>query len=185
MEDRQIIELFKERSEQAISELSKKYGLLCRSVAFGILKDERDAEECANDAFFGVWNTIPPFEPENLQTYVLKLIRNQAIKRYEANTAMKRNSIYDVALDELEDCFPDASSVEDEVEAKEVARAINRFLETLDKQDRIMFIRRYWKAETVESLAAELNRTNHYISVRLSRIRERLKKYLKKEGIFL
>ena len=185
MDDSKIIELFKERSEQAIIELSNKYGKLCESVAGAILPDPADVEECVNDAYLGVWNTIPPKEPEYLPGYVCKVVRNLAVKKLRFNSARKRNAFFDVSLDELEDCFPTAGSVEDEAEAKDAADAVNRFLSTLGKDDRTMFIRRYWNADTVEALARDYGKTKHNINARLSRIKKELKKYLSKEGIML
>ena len=185
MDDSKIIELFTERSEQAIIELSNKYGRLCESVAGSILPDPEDVEECVNDAYLGVWNTIPPKNPEYLPGYVCKIVRNLAVKKLRYNSAGKRNAIYDVSLDELEECFPTAGSVEDEMEAKAVAGAVNRFLSMLSKDDRIMFVRRYWNADTIEVLAADFGKSKHYISAKLSRIRKSLKKYLSKEGITL
>lgn len=101
LDDRKIIELFFERSEQAIIELSNKYGSVCSKVAFNILNNKQDTEECVNDAYLGTWNTIPPQNPNPLLSYVCRIVRNLAIKKYHTNTATKRNSIYDVALDEL------------------------------------------------------------------------------------
>ncbi|MBP5254110.1 MAG: sigma-70 family RNA polymerase sigma factor [Clostridia bacterium] len=184
MDDRKIIELFFERSEQAIIELSNKYGAICSKVANHILNNRLDAEECVNDAYLGVWNTIPPQRPDPLLSYVCRIVRNLALKKYHENTAQKRNSIYDVALDEIADCIPAPFSVEDEIMAKEVAGIINGFLETLDRQSRIMFIRRYWHADSIEELAALFHRSRHYISVRLSRTRKALKQHLEKEGVF-
>ena len=152
MDDSKIIDLFYERSEQAIIELSQKYGSVCTKVANNILNDVRDTEECVNDAYLGAWNTIPPQRPNPLLSYVCRIVRNLAIKKYHANTAAKRNSIYDVALDELENCFPASTSVEDEFNAGEVARSIDRFLETLDKENRIMFVRRYWHSDSIADL---------------------------------
>ena len=183
MDDKNIIELFYERSEQAITELSKKYGLLCKKVADNILNNHLDAEECVNDAYLAVWNTIPPQNPDSLVSYVCRIVRNQAIKKYHENTALKRNSIYDTSLDELEEVLPSSASVEGELEAKEVSAMIDRFLETLDKQSRIMFIRRYWYSDSIEEIAKAFKTSKHYISVRLSRIRKALKKYLVKEGV--
>lgn len=102
MDDSKIIELFYERSEQAIIELSKKYGTVCTKIAFNILNNTQDTEECVNDAYLGTWNTIPPQNPNPLLSYVCRIVQNLAIKKYHTNTAAKRNSIYDVALDELE-----------------------------------------------------------------------------------
>lgn len=152
LDDSKIIDLFYERSEQAIIELSQKYGSVCTKVANNILNDVRDTEECVNDAYLGAWNTIPPQRPNPLLSYVCRIVRNLAIKKYHANTAAKRNSIYDVALDELENCFPASTSVEDEFNAGEVARSIDRFLETLDKENRIMFVRRYWHSDSIADL---------------------------------
>lgn len=185
MDDSKIIELFYERSEQAIIELSNKYGRICRRAAENILNDRRDSEECVNDAFLAVWNTVPPQRPDPLLSYVCRIVRNLALKKYHGNTAKKRNSIYDVALDEIADCIPSSFSVEDEVAAKEVAGLIDSFLETLDSQSRILFVRRYWYADPIEDLAALVHKSRHYVSVRLSRIRNDLKKYLEKEGVSL
>ncbi|MBQ6172913.1 MAG: sigma-70 family RNA polymerase sigma factor [Clostridia bacterium] len=147
MDDSKIIELFFERSEQAIIELSNKYGAIFSKVADNILNNRRDAEECVNDAYLGVWNTIPPQRPDPLLSYVCRIVRNLALKKYHENTAQKRNSYYDAALDEIEDCIPSSFSVENQIMAKEVAGVIDGFLETLDQQSRIMFIRRYWHAD--------------------------------------
>lgn len=183
MEDSKIIKLFFDRSEEAITELSEKYGKVCKSVAENILNNHRDSEECVNDAFLAVWNTIPPQHPEHLLSYVCRIVRNLAVKKFHANTAQKRNSIYDVALDEIKECFPSSVSVEDEIEAIEVSRAIDRFLESMDKQNRILFVRRYFYSDSVEELAELFRTSKHNISVRLSRIRKNLKKNLIKEGV--
>ena len=185
MDDRKIIELFFERSEQAIMELSNQYGPACAKVAWNILNNKQDAEECVNDAYLGVWNTIPPQNPNPLVSYVCRIVRNLAIKRYHANTAAKRNSVYDVALEELENCFPSSASVECEFNAIETARMIDAFLETLDPKNRILFVRRYWYSDSMDDLAKLLNTSKHNISVRLSRTREKLKKHLMKEGVTL
>ena len=183
LEDSKIIELFFDRSEEAITELSKKYGQVCKSVAENILNNQLDSEECVNDAFLAVWNTIPPQKPEHLLSYVCRIVRNLAIKKYHANTAQKRNSIYDVALDEIKECFPSSVSVEDEIESVEFSKEIDRFLESMDKQSRILFVRRYYYSDSIEDLAGLFRTSKHNISVRLSRIRKNLKKYLIKEGV--
>ena len=183
LDDSKIIELFYERSEQAIIELSQKYGSVCKKVANNILNDVRDSEECVNDAYLGAWNTIPPQKPNPLLSYVCRIVRNLAIKRYHANTAVKRNSIYDVALDELDNCVPTSDSVEDDFNANVVAKSIDRFLATLDKANRVMFVRRYWYSDSITDLAKIFHTSNHNISVRLSRTREKLKKHLIQEGV--
>ena len=183
LRDSEIIELFCRRSEQAIIELSKKYGSVCTKIAGNILKDVRDTEECVSDAYLGVWNTIPPQNPNPLLSYVCRIVRNLAVKKYHVNTAVKRNSVYDTALDELEDCIPASDSVEDEFGADELALVIDSFLETLDKENRIMFVRRYWHSASIAELAELFQISNHNISVRLARTREKLKKFLIKRGV--
>lgn len=185
MDDSRIIELFFARSEQAITELSHKYGAVCRRVAENILNDRLDAEECLNDAYLAVWNAIPPQRPDPLLSYVCRIVRNQALKRYQWNTAQKRCSVYDAALEEIAECVPSAVSVEQAVEAGEAARAVNRFLETLDRESRILFVRRCWHADSIGELAELFHLSEHAVSVRLSRIRKALRKRLEEEGIFL
>jgi RNA polymerase sigma-70 factor (ECF subfamily) len=185
LEDKKIVDLFFERSEQGIAELSEKYGPLLNRIAENILGSRQDAEECVNDTYLAVWNTVPPKRPDPLVSYVCRIVRNLALKKYHANTAKKRNSTYDVALEEIADCFPAAASVEEALEAKETAALINAFLETLDEAGRVLFVRRWWYSESIEALAALFQTSRHNVSVRLSRIRKALKKYLEKEGVSL
>lgn len=185
LDDSKIIELFCERKEQAIVELSNKYGRVCKKVASNILNDIRDTEECVNDAYLGAWNSIPPQEPNPLLSYICRIVRNLAINRYHANSAVKRNSIYDISLEELDDCFPLSFSMESELEAAEIAQLINQFLGTLEKENRIMFVRRYWHSDSIEDIARFFGISKHNVSVRLSRTREKLRKYLIKEGVYL
>lgn len=185
MDDSRIIDLFYERSEQAIAELSQKYGSTCMMVANNILNNLRDAEECVNDAYLGTWNTIPPQNPNPLLSYVCRIVRNLAIKKYHSNTAAKRNSIYDVALDELDNCFPAQASVESEFDSDEVGRSLDRFLRSLDQGERVLFLRRYWFSDSISDLAQLFHTSNHNVSVRLSRTREKLRKHLSQEGVYL
>ena len=183
LDDRKITELFFERSEQAVIELSKKYEKLLSKIAFNILGNRRDSEECVNDAYLGVWNTIPPQTPNPLLSYVCRIVRNLAVKKYHANTAAKRNSFYDVALDELEPCFPSDFSVEEEFNARETARLIDDFLAELDSDSRVMFVRRYWYSDSLDEIAKLFGISKHNVSVRLFRIREKLKSHLQKEEL--
>lgn len=185
MDDRQIIALFFERSEQAITELANKYGSLCTKISFNILRSKEDAEECVNDAYLGAWNTIPQQNPNPLLSYICKIVRNLSIKKYHANTAKKRNSFYDIALDELEPCFPSANSIEEICNEKELTRLLNQFLASLDQQSRVMFVRRYFFADSISEIAVMFQISNHNATVRLSRIRNRLKLFLQKEGIYV
>lgn len=183
LEDSKIIELFHCRSEEAIDELSQKYGKLCRSIAKNILNNELDSEECVNDTWLGVWNTIPPKRPNPLISYVCRIVRNLSVKRYHNNTALKRNSYYYVALHELSECIPSAVSVESACESKDLAIAINGFLKGLNKENRILFVRRYFYSDSIEDLALLFDISCHNVSVRLSRIRKKLAEHLIKEGI--
>lgn len=183
LEDSQIIELFFERSEQAIVELSEKYGNVCNSVSRNILKNELDAEECVNDAYLAAWNTIPPQEPNPLLSYLCRIVRNLSLKKYYSNTAVKRNNYYDTTLDELVECIASNTTIENEIFAKELSQQLNSFLATLRQKDRVMFVRRYWYCDSVSEIASYFQMSSNAVSVRLLRIRERLRKYLKKEGI--
>ena len=183
MTDEEILDLFFERSEQAISELAKKHAAAVGAVALHILGDREDAEECVNDTWLAAWNSIPPQRPAPLRTYVCRIARNLATKRYHANAAEKRDSRYDLALDELAECVPDSSGVEDAVAARELAAAISRFLDTLSYEDRFVFMRRYWYADSLPEIAKMAGMGYGAAAVRLHRVREKLKKYLLKEGV--
>ena len=182
MDDRQIIDLFYERSEQAIAELSKKYGDLCFKIAINILNDPQDAEECVNDAYLGTWNNIPPQNPDPLRTYVCRIVRNLALKKRRANTALKRGSQLEVSLAELENCIPD-NSFDEHLSAKELTAQLNAFLSTLHRDDRVMFLKRYWFAEPLSEIAKTFGITEHNASVRLGRIRKKLHQYLKEVSL--
>ena len=182
MEDQTIIALFQSRSEQAITELSNKYGKLCGRVANNILHNFLDAEECVNDTWLGVWDSVPPQQPDPLMTYECGITRNLALKKYHASIAQKRNSTYDVALDELEACLALPDTVETELSARELAELLNRFLKKLDQESRVIFLRRYWYADSISAIASRLRMQDNRVSVRLHRIRKRLREDLRKEG---
>ena len=185
MTDAEIINLFFERSEQAIEELAKKHGSAVASVARNILGNSQDTEECVNDTYLGTWNTIPPHKPSPLRTFVCKIARNLATKKYHSNTADKRNSQYDLALDELEEVLSDSDRVDRAYEAQELKEAINDFLATLSYSDRFIFMRRYWYSDPVQDIAKMAHSTNNSVAVRLFRIREKLRLYLEKEGLLV
>lgn len=177
MEDEKIIELFFARSEQALKELDTKYGKVCHTLSFGILNDRMDAEECVNDAYLGAWNAIPPARPNPLLAYLCKIVRNLSLKRYYRNTAAKRNSAYEIAMQELEPCLPAPDSVEAELEAKELARILARFLDTLTVENRVIFLRRYWFSDSIREIAQRMGLTEKAVSVRLTRTRQKLRQY--------
>ncbi len=183
MDDSRIVELFFERSEQAISALSERHGAFLSSVARNILDDEQDVEECLNDAYLGLWNAIPPTRPESLRGFACRILRNCAVKRFRANRAAKRYSGYDLALEEIENAFSAAFSPEEALTAQETGALINAFLARQDKMDRILFVRRYYLGEAPAQIAQALDLKSHGVSVRLHRIRERLRAFLWKEGV--
>ena len=149
------------------------------------MKNDFDAEECVNDTYLAAWNTIPPQKPDPLRAYIFRIVRNISIAKYHANTAVKRNSFYDTALEELENCLSECITVEQEVSASELSEKINCFLDTIDKKSRIMFVRRYWYSDSISDIAESFKISSNNVSVRLSRIRNKLKKYLKNEGFEL
>ncbi len=181
MEDRKIIQLLLSRSENALPLLAGQYGKRLRSMALNILGSIRDAEEVVNDTYFAVWNAIPPQEPDPLCAFVYRVGRNTALKKQRDRDAQKRNSRYDVSLEELESCLSGVS-LEDEFDARLLGRAIDRFLDTIPKDNRALFLRRYWFGDSVRDLALHFAMTENAVSARLSRIRGQLKAYLIKEG---
>ena len=183
LKDHEIIDLFFERSEQAITELIIKYGAAIRNVASNILKNVQDVEECTNDTYLQVWNRIPPARPKYLGAYSCRIVRNISLNRYYTNTAQKRNSHYDVALEELEETIPSLSTVETEYDAKELTRYLNQFLKQLSREARYLFLRRYWYGDSVTQIANALETKPHAVSVRLFRLRQKLQNYLQKEGM--
>lgn len=185
IDDEKIIEMFFERSEQGIRELDIKYGKVFLDLSCHIVGSRQDAEECVNDAYLGTWNAIPPAKPNPLLTYVCKIVRNISLKIYWKKEAAKRSSHYTIALEEIEACIADQKTVEDEMESKELARIIEDFLDTLTIENRIIFMRRYWFADSYKDIAEFVGLTEKNISVRLTRIREKMKQYLIEREVFI
>ena len=183
MEDKQIIKLLFARAEEALRLLKKRYGNTLHRIATNILGNHHDAEETTNDTYLAVWNAIPPKEPDPLAPYVYRTGRNMALKRLEYLSAEKRNNRYDLSLDELGAYLPD-NNTEHAFVAKEIADSINCFLEKNNAQNRYIFIRRYWYGDSVENISKEINMKSGAVSVRLSRIRTKLKEHLIKEGYY-
>ena len=181
MEDERIVALFFERSELAIRALDDKYGALCRAVAFNILADAQDAEECVSDAYLGAWNAIPPARPDPLRAYIIKIVRNLSVKAYRTKRAVKRSG-YTVALEELDECIADKKTVEDTVEAAELGGIIERFLDTLSAKERVIFMRRYAFADSYAEIAVRLCISESSARVIEHRTRTWLKQQLAKEG---
>ena len=180
--DEEIISLFFARSQKAVQALDDKYGALCRQVSDHIVSDSRDAEECVNDAYLCVWNTVPPEKPLYLRAFLCKIVRNLSLKRWEHQRAAKRGICAALPLEELDDCFSTPGRVEDRLEADELARALGAFLDTLSPDNRVIFLRRYWFSEPYSEIAKQVGLSEKNVSVRLSRIRKQLKGYLIERG---
>lgn len=186
MDDSQIIALYWNRSEDAIAQTQRKYGKLCYKIAYQILGSPQDSEECVNDTFLRAWNVIPPKRPQKLSAFLCKITRNQALKRYESNTAEKRGGgEVTLALEELAGCIPDPGSVSATTEQRELTRQLNGFLSTLTGEARVIFLRRYWGMEPVRDIARALRISESKVKVTLHRTRKKLKVYLEQEGIVL
>lgn len=185
MEDAQIIELYWQRNEQAITETAKKHGTFCHSIAKNILSIDEDAEECVNDTYHQAWNAIPPQRPAKLRTWLGKVVRNIALNLWNRNHTQKRYAGMTALLSELEDCIPSPETVEREIEGKELTESIDRWLRSLEREDRVLFVRRYWNGIALGALAKEQDVSPGQLSQRMYRLRISLKNALEKEGIYL
>lgn len=185
MEDSQIIRLFFARDETAITETEKKYGKYCYKIAFNILLNDPDAEECVNDTYLKAWNAIPPQRPDRFGAWLGRVVRNIALDLWNKNHRKKRYAGMEKLLDELEDCIPSPVTVEHEMEEKELSRFINAWLALLPDDERILFVRRYWKGERLKELAKAYGLSSGKMAKRMYRLRQDLKKKLEKEGYLL
>ena len=184
MEDAQIIELYWQRDEDAIRCTDDKYGAFCHRIAMNILHSCQDSEECVNDAYGRCWDTMPPQRPRSLRAYLGVIIRNFSISRYRNAHALKRRGETELLLlSELEECVPAPESVQRTVEANALGELISDWLEGLETESRVLFIRRYWNGDAVKQLAEELGVRPNALTKRLHRLRESLRAYLEKEGV--
>lgn len=183
MEDAEIIDGYWQRNEAAIAQTNEKYGKYLYSIAHNVLDSTEDAKECINDTWFQAWNSIPPQRPMNLKLFLAKITRNLAFNKLEEKNAKKRGGGEIVlVLEELKQCIADSSDVESAVSLKELENSINRFVQTLSTKESNLFVRRYFYTETVKAIAKRYGLSENNVSVSLSRIRNRLKNYLKQEG---
>ena len=186
MNDHEIIALFFARQEKAISATADKYGNYCHAIAYNILFNRSDAEECVNDTYLGAWNSIPPQRPNNLAAYLGKITRNLALNRYKRNHAAKRGGEQvEIALSELENCIPDVKGVEQVAEEALLVSVINRFLVAQAKTKRNIFILRYWFLYSIRDIADMYGERESKIKALLFRMRNEVKKLLEKEDIDL
>ena len=181
--DTAVIALLQKRDESALEMIRQAYGRLCGKVAYDILGNTQDAEECFSDLLMKVWQSIPPNHPECLRAYLITLIRHLAIDRYHMQTAQKRGGTqFDEALEELRDTLASDENISDAVERRELTLAIERFLETLSLKARRVFMRRYYMADSVCEIAARYHMSESAVKISLMRTRSRLNDFLKKEG---
>ncbi|MBQ7011349.1 MAG: sigma-70 family RNA polymerase sigma factor [Clostridia bacterium] len=180
MDDQKIIGLFWSRSEDAIVEISQKYGKYCAFIAYSILRDREDCEECVNDAYLKLWNTIPPNRPEDLKGYAGRAVRGIALNMAEKSAAKKRTAEL-LPFDELAEILPEDGGLV--TEGVELSDLMNRFVATLGRDARRFFIGRYWYCMTVRELADAWGVSDSKVKMSLLRTREKLKKYLEREGI--
>ena len=184
MDDKQIIDLYWDRSEQAIAETDLKYGKFCHRIAFNILADFHDSEECVSDTYLKVWSVIPPKRPVKLPAFLGKITRNLALNRYDKNTAAKRGGgEVPAVLDELVECIADTQSVEQVVDNRILTEKLNTFLEGLSPEARKIFLRRYWEACSIGEIAQIYGISESKVKVSLFRTRGKLRTFLEQEGI--
>jgi RNA polymerase sigma-70 factor (ECF subfamily) len=183
VEDKEIIDLYWERDEDAIKQTSLKYGKLCAYIANNILSNQEDSEECVNDTYFAVWNAIPSKRPNRLSVFVSKIARNLALKKYEYLSAAKRNSSMTASLEELGDCVSGTDYVELEIAKKYIENAISQFLWQQSDEKRNVFIRRYWYFDSIEQICSRTGFSQSKVKSMLYDMRRKLREYLESEGI--
>ena len=180
MDDNLIIDLYWKRSEAAISETDRKYGPYCRSIAYGILQNHEDSEECVSDTWLRAWEAMPPQRPNRLSAFLGKITRNLALDRFDYHHAAKRSAAFDQLLSELNECIPDRR---DDYAQLELTQLLNHFLRSLPREHRNLFLRRYWYCESIENLAKRYTMSQSAVKSNLFRTRNKLKAYLEKEGV--
>lgn len=180
MEDKQIVNLYWERSESAIAETEKKYGRYCHYIANQILENDEDAKEVVNDTYLKLWQTIPPKRPEVLKPYIGMISRQLAFNVYEEHHTQKRGQV-PLVLDELTECIPDSNAGWELVPGIALRESLNAFLKKLPLKTRNIFIRRYWYASSIAEIAEEYSMKESAVGMLLLRTRNKLKTYLQKE----
>lgn len=181
--DEQIVELYWQRSESALSETAVKYGDYCRYIAYNILYSREDAEECVNDTYLDAWNSMPPHRPSILSTFLGKITRRISLDRWRRKHADKRGGgEMDLVFDELEDCIADGGNTESAMEQQEMARIIREFLDSLPAAERRVFLRRYWYMDSIAGIALDFDFTESKTASMLYRTRQKLRAKLESEG---
>ena len=185
MDDKVIVDLYLNRSDRAVDETALKYGHVMYSISYNILKNDQDAEECVNDAYLGVWKSIPPSVPGSLGAFVCRIARNKALDRYRAKTADKRRAEGMVSLEEIADCLPSDSSLSDELENEGLTELLNEWLAGESKTNRYLFIRRYWYMDAPEDISKRSGLSVSAIYSRIDRMKKRLYAFLRSRGVLI
>ncbi len=184
MDDSQIIDLYFQRSEAAITETDAKYGGYCYKIAYSILASREDSEESVNDTYLSAWKAMPPRRPAVLSTFLGRLTRNISIDRLRAIRSKKRGSgEMTLALEELRECVSNEKSVEDKLILKEVIACLNNFLKALPEEERTVFLCRYWYVNAMEEIGEKTGFSVSKVKSMLRRTRSKLGSYLEKEGL--
>ncbi len=182
MQDKEIIDLFFARDEDAIKQTDNEYGYRLLKVAQGVLSSKQDAEECVNDAYLSVWNNIPPERPKSLFGYVSRIVRNKALTRLRDDTTKKRKSGVTVCLDELAEVLPAEEDVSERIEAAELSALIRSFLSDCESDERNIFVLRYYGFMSVSEIAKKYGFTQSRIKMSLKRTRDKLSLHLERNG---
>lgn len=182
MDDTIIIKLYFERNEQAIYETDSKYGHLCFTIAFNVLDSIEDSDECVNDTYFSLWNTIPPTKPNNFMAFICKVTKNLALKQSRYKNAAKRNPDFLIPYQELENVLAD-SSIAANISNADIGQLISTFLRGEKPEIRNIFIRKYWFMESISDIATRYSYSESKVKNLLFHTRNKLRKYLRKEGI--
>ena len=184
LSDEEIIELYWQRNENAISETDNKYGELVFKIAYNILNDKSDSEECQSDTYIDVWNAIPPTRPRVFLSFIAKIARRVSIDLYRKKSNKKAiPSEFKSSIEELEFCLQEKSNVDEELAVKELAILINRYLRALNDKQRFIFVGRYYFSSTVEEIARQVGTTPSNIYKALEKIKRGLKSYLESNGV--
>lgn len=182
MEDNKILELYFARDEDAICQTALAYGGQLKRLADNILHSEQDTQECVSDTYLRAWNTIPPQRPRHFFGYLAKICRHLSLDRLDWQNAAKRKAEVVSLTQEMECCVPDDRR-ERESRARELGAVLDAFLRSLSTENRLVFLRRYWYADTIGEIAARYGISESAVQMRLRRTRTKLEEYLKKEGI--
>lgn len=184
MNDIEIVNLYWQRSEQAITETENKYGRYCKIIAYNILENSEDSEECVNDTWMSAWNAMPDKRPERLSPFLARITRNFALTKIVRRAAKKRGGgEAELALEELDECLSSGYDLEKEIEDRELSSAIDNFVGKLPKEEQLVFVSRYWFVATEREIAEKLGMSRSGVAAMLKRTRSKLRTYLLMEGL--